>query len=160
MLHFVTTLVSPYTTAEELQTSHCACGYSLHSRHVKVERESGEKNSLPSPTPIYTCYAGKRRHIKPRYTGDFCRATQCNYCRPLSCIKFQICLKLWRYCGDQITGGLHARFWSCNSERDKNRIKLHDKNHLFKWGLRKMKLIFVIAAFRVSRFKILKSRAK
>ena len=53
MLHFVTTLVSPYTTAEELQTSHCACSYSLHSRHVKVEGESGEK--IPSLLqPLYT----------------------------------------------------------------------------------------------------------
>ena len=38
--------------------------------------------------------------------------------------------------GDKIAGGLHARLWSCNSERDKNSVELRDKNRLCKRGLR------------------------
>ena len=60
-------------------------------------------------------------------SGDFCRATWCNFCPALSCIEFQTRSKLRRYRGDKIAGGLHARFWSCNSERDKNCIELPEK---------------------------------
>ena len=74
------------------------------------------------------------------YTGDFCRAPRCIFCRIFSHIKFQTRSKLRRYRGDEIAGGLHARFWSCNSERDKNCIELHDKNRLCKRAFTKTKI--------------------
>lgn len=71
----------------------------------------------------------------PVYTGDFCHVTQCNICCTLSCIKFQTFSKLRPYRSSKITCGLHAWFWSCNPEPDKNCIELCN-NHLCKWALK------------------------
>ena len=47
--------------------------------------------------------------LSPVYTGDFCRATRCNFYHALSYSKFQTCSKLWRDRGDTIAGDLRLQ---------------------------------------------------
>ena len=63
---------------------------------------------------------------RPVYTGDFCRATQCNFCRAKVASSFEHVLNLMQLHGDK----------NCIELRDKNRLckralSLHDVTSRF-----------------------------
>ena len=77
-------------------------------------------------------------------SGDFCHATQCNFCRALSCnFKIEHTVNhLPRFCRHDIAEVANMFETWCNSEHDKNCIKLCNKNCLCKWCLRRVGICF------------------
>ena len=61
-----------------------------------------------------------RHPLRPVYTGDFCRATWCNFCRALSCICNIARVNHLRFYRRDIARVSNVFETWCNSERDKS----------------------------------------
>ena len=73
--------------------------------------------------------------------GNFCRDTWCNFCCALSC-NFKIdCLNSLQFGCHGIAYVSNVLVTWCNSERNKNCIKLCNKNRLCKWDLNSNSLL-------------------